>query len=170
MDYREIFYSIFTLLFIFIVCYQTLRIVFLRYFKNFDKTVEKNLELEGYKIFELRDIYEEERKNNPFGIKDYTLMSFIISKMPYSSLYLWNKQDYKIALAINNENKEFTIWIEINTMYFYKPVIKFITQRIRSSRNTVYNEEKNTISNCPACGFAVGNEDSICHDCGLHFE
>ncbi len=170
METSDIIIIIIIVSFFLFVLYQQLKLLNNRYLRGYKKEINEELERRGLRLAEINYPNKLDWKASPFR-KPKTFQIKLLIITINGMIVTWNKKDHKIITAVNKQNKERLIWLEVDTTYFQKPYLSF-KDGIRSKENKQRKEKTRIIqigNNCPACGFKIQKTDTICPDCGLYF-
>lgn len=145
-----------------------MKVLYRRHLKSYQTEIENYLNGQGLSIQSVNFPEKNDWKNSPFKKPDRFSIGLGFIQINGVTVK-WNDQKYKIIQT--NEGK--TIWLEIDTTYFKKPVLKFKTGKNEKSKKIKERSQNENIKNvtetCPACGFRLTEYDFECPDCGLNF-
>ncbi|HPE56453.1 MAG TPA: hypothetical protein PK904_08650 [Bacteroidales bacterium] len=168
MTILEIIFILLGFSFAIFVTVGQVKILYRRHIKSYQTEIENFLKRQGLSLLTVNSPNKNDWKNSPFikpgrfGIKlGYVQINGVV--------VIWNDQRYKLIQT----NEGITIWLEIDTTYFKKPILTFRAGKKRKPtemKNRQQNENiKNVTETCPACGFRLHENDFECPDCGLNF-
>ena len=168
MTIFEIIFILLAFLFAIFVTVGQMKVLYRRHIKSYQTEIENFLKGQGLSLLTVNSPNKNDWKNSPF--KEPSRFGIRLGYVQINGVIVtWNDQRYRIIQT--NEGK--TIWLEIDTTYFKKPILTFRAGKKRKStemKNIQQNENiKNVTETCPACGFRLNENDFECPDCGLNF-
>lgn len=145
--------------------YSEFRIIYNRYLRSYKKEIREYLYTQNLDFVDSISPSSNDWKKSPFKEPNKIEFRFV-----YFRGIRWTKTEYlKIIACKNDKFQEF--WVEIYTVYFLKPKLLF------KEGNRIHKKDIESLDNvpiivtdkCPACGFLISKNESICPDCGLNF-
>ena len=162
MNFLKIILIVIVISFFIFINVGQIKLVYRRYFKTYDQEINNYLKTKNLKLISKEFPKNEDWKNSPFEKPKKFKISLLIIKIN-GVIVNWTYKSYYIL----NTNKNKSIWVEIATSYFQKPILKFKNgkkSRTKYNKNLVLVDEV-----CPACGYKLKESDHKCPDCGLNF-
>lgn len=145
-----------------------MKVLYQRYLKSYEPEIANHLISYGLSFQAAYPPNSDDWENSPFRKPAKFQFSLLVTHVN-GIMVSWNDKKYKIIETTEGK----TIWLEIDTTYFKKPVLTFkdgIERKPGNIKdNPQYQNVKNVSETCPACGFRLTENDFECPDCGLNF-
>ena len=120
MTIFEIIFIVLAISFAIFVTVGQMKVLYRRHLKSYQTEIENFLKGQGLSMQTVNSPTKNDWKNSPFKKPDRFGISLGYIQIN-GVIVTWNDQKYKIIQS--NEGK--TIWLEIDTTYFRKPVLTF---------------------------------------------
>ncbi|HAP69093.1 MAG TPA: hypothetical protein DCR04_05110 [Flavobacteriales bacterium] len=153
--------------------YLQLRTFYDRHLRSYHEEIRAYLISQSLEVVEIRYPNKSDWLDDCFPEPPFVKFGFLI--FHFTSLYSsWVKRQYKIIEATDNDNRNFRVWLEIESVFFQKTKLTFEQKLIKSFfQPTEHGHLASTVSahdNCPACGWKLTGEENMCPECELQFQ